>query len=506
MVDKGFITGPGLPCKLAPLPGRCPICDAARMTKVPRVKLKDHSIVPIGVRYHVDYAFWNTESIRGFTATLIIVEATTRYIWLFHSRSKTAPIDICLYFFNQQKALGYPCVRLRCDEDGAFVNSTEFCKIMFKDLGMSMETTGGYESSINGTAETPIRTMKRTVRSTLLGSGKSNVFFCFAADHGSAIYNNVLHRSTGKIPSQELNGYTIPMHKMYPFGAKVRVLTNLPSKRALTARTAIDQRHPTDYDIDTATAIHVPKSSFTGIFLGWSSFHNVMLIYVEGTSQKTHRVRRVHHAYVDPYALSASSEDTLNPNELMLRQFHHETFDKDPIKDWQSHLPECDFDTVESPFDPAICETFQITLPPRGSSAGFKVDTDEDYLVPFLVEISKESDIYDQVPLRHHYCKSWIIQIEDEFPITAQGVVDAFNSLQIEDEPRQILISFCPMDEPVRFHHQTFRHYFDACTNTLKLHHMALKLNHMIQLVRCREDASITPNDTVAVQFHRVVP
>eukprot|EP00956_Cyclotella_meneghiniana_P030378 scaffold76242_cov40-Cyclotella_meneghiniana.AAC.1 len=38
------------------------------------------------------------------------------------------------------------------------------------------------------------------------------------------------------------------------------------------------------------------------------------------------------------------------------------------------------------------------------------------------------------------------------------------------------------MDEPVRFHHQTFRHYFDACTNTLKLHQMALKLNHMVAL------------------------
>eukprot|EP00956_Cyclotella_meneghiniana_P003314 scaffold4007_cov49-Cyclotella_meneghiniana.AAC.14 len=79
-----------------------------------------------------------------------------------------------------------------------------------------------------------------------------------------------------------------------------------------------------------------------------------------------------------------------------------------------------------------------------------------------------------QIPRRHHYCKSWVIQ--DEFPITAQGVVDAFHSLQLEDEPRQILITFCPMpmDEPVRFHHQTFRYYFDfcACTNTLKMHHM----------------------------------
>lgn len=63
MIDKGYITGPGLPCKLAPLPGRCPICDAARMTRVPKRKIKDHSILPLGTRFHVDFMFFNAVSI-----------------------------------------------------------------------------------------------------------------------------------------------------------------------------------------------------------------------------------------------------------------------------------------------------------------------------------------------------------------------------------------------------------------------------------------------------------
>ena len=76
MIDKGLITGKGLPCKLAPLPGRSPICDAAKLTKIPRIVMTDHTPLPLGTRFHVDYAFFNVVSIRGFSAALIIVEWT----------------------------------------------------------------------------------------------------------------------------------------------------------------------------------------------------------------------------------------------------------------------------------------------------------------------------------------------------------------------------------------------------------------------------------------------
>jgi hypothetical protein len=150
MIDEGLITGKGLPCKLAPLPGRSPICDAAKLTKIPRIVMTDHTPLPLGTRFHVNYAFFNVISIPGFSAALIIVEWTSRYLWVFPSRSKSAPIDLCLHFFYQMQRQGFPC------EDGALVNNTKFCKTMYQSLGMTMESTGGRESTINGAAESPI--------------------------------------------------------------------------------------------------------------------------------------------------------------------------------------------------------------------------------------------------------------------------------------------------------------------------------------------------------------
>jgi hypothetical protein len=110
MIDEGLITSKGLPCKLAPLPGQCPICNAAKMTKIPWIVMTDHNPLPLGTRFHVDYGFFNVVSVGGFGAALIIVEWTSRYLWVFPSQSKSAPIDLCLYFFNQLQRQGFPCI------------------------------------------------------------------------------------------------------------------------------------------------------------------------------------------------------------------------------------------------------------------------------------------------------------------------------------------------------------------------------------------------------------
>jgi hypothetical protein len=100
------------------------------MTRIPKRKIKDHSRLPLGTRFHVDFTFFNATPIRGFISALIIVESTSKYLWIFPCRHKgQAPADLCLYFFNQMRLQGFPCIRLRSDEDGALVKSTEFCRI-----------------------------------------------------------------------------------------------------------------------------------------------------------------------------------------------------------------------------------------------------------------------------------------------------------------------------------------------------------------------------------------
>lgn len=245
---------------------------------------------------------------------------------------------------------GYPCIRLRSDEDGALVNNTEFCKTMYQSLGMTMESTGGRESTINGAAESPIRTLKGSIRAGLIGSSMSNIFHCFAGQHTPWVYNNVIHSGTKKCPSKVLTGKSLPIQRMHPFGAAVKVHAHLQSERALTARTTGDSRAETDHEAGTTAIIDVPEtSSFTGRFLGYSNHPNVLLVLVEGEGEEPSRVIRAHHAVVDPFGLSTSAVDQSTPNERMLQALHNQVFDTTAPTKWQAELDTCDLDTVKTP-------------------------------------------------------------------------------------------------------------------------------------------------------------
>ena len=111
--------------------------------------------LPVGTRWYLGFTFFNVMSIRGFTSVLIIVEATTHYLWFFPCRHKNAPIDLCLFFFNHLKRQNLPVCSLHSDKDGALIGNKEFCEVTYKQLGIVMESTGGYALMLNGAAEAP---------------------------------------------------------------------------------------------------------------------------------------------------------------------------------------------------------------------------------------------------------------------------------------------------------------------------------------------------------------
>jgi hypothetical protein len=83
----------------------------------------------------------------------------------------------------------------------------------------------------------------------------------------------------------------------------------------------------------------------------------------------------------------------------LLLAAHNQLFDTTAPTTWQTKMQDCDLDFVASPFDPKLYETFKIVLPPKGQSIGAYIDTDEDYIIPILCKISKDYDLYDQIPL-----------------------------------------------------------------------------------------------------------
>ena len=111
---------------------------------------------------------------------------------------------------------------------------------------------------------------------------------------------------------------------MHPFGARVKVLTNLPAQLSLTDRTSGETRtDPSAFDANAITIVDANQpSSFTGRYLGNSNHPGVILVYKEGTNNESNRIARVHHTVVDYYGLSSSQADSPLPHEKLLRVFH----------------------------------------------------------------------------------------------------------------------------------------------------------------------------------------
>lgn len=194
-------------------------------------------------------------------------------------------------------------------------------------LNMAMESTGGYNSSLNGTAESPIRALKNKTRAMLIGAMMEDEYWCTALMYAALVKNNIIHSATKKIPSTVLTGTNIPISSMHPFGAQCKVPHNLPAKRSLSSRTSGDLRaHQTDYDSDAINLVDTAQpSSFTGRFMGHSNWQGIILVLK--TENGDNRLARVRHSLVDHYAISSSTTDVSSPNEIILRKFHNKSFD-----------------------------------------------------------------------------------------------------------------------------------------------------------------------------------
>ena len=103
---------------------------------------------------HMDFSFFNVESICGFTSTFVAIFSATSHPFGFTSRSKRPPLDIlkCLVttLRNQDKKVAFT----RVDEDGELSRSYEFMKTCH-NTNIIVQNTGGYASYLNGKSEIP---------------------------------------------------------------------------------------------------------------------------------------------------------------------------------------------------------------------------------------------------------------------------------------------------------------------------------------------------------------
>lgn len=241
-----------------------------------------------------------------------------------------------------------PCTHVQTDEDGTLINNTEFCKLMYKELGTTMEGTGGYESSLNGGAESLIKTITHTNRAMLIGANLIDEFTCFSLQHSGTINNQMLCRMTGKVPAEVLTGKSILLKDLHPFGCPCKVLHKLPSKRTHSAEKLTLIKMPSTSSIPIKS--HHSMALFLASVITTGSY--ILLVLWKGIGNKPDNVARVRHTIADHYGLSASSSDELAPNQQLLQMFHSSLFDSSRLVKWQVDLRQSSFDSVDSPFNP----------------------------------------------------------------------------------------------------------------------------------------------------------
>ena len=134
-------------------------CDTCHQAKsIYRRKKSDENTDPqhIGERFHMDYGFVSGKkdgnlirSHDGYKAYLLIVDAKTRYTWIFLSKNKVPPIQTVKLFLQLHGRKEGTRV-VRTDQGGELAKCEAF-QNMIGVQGYTLETTGADNSKQNGT-------------------------------------------------------------------------------------------------------------------------------------------------------------------------------------------------------------------------------------------------------------------------------------------------------------------------------------------------------------------
>ena len=102
----------------------------------------------------------------------------------------------------------------------------------------------------------------------------------------------------------------------------------------------------------------------------------------------------------------------------------------------------CELDLTSTPFRDEKIITYDLQLPLSGKKNGFNLLDDEDFTIPYITDTIPNSPAGHQLPSQAKR-KVWIVDINGEEHITAQGVLDELNRHQTPWGKSKIKISLC---------------------------------------------------------------
>jgi deoxyuridine 5'-triphosphate nucleotidohydrolase len=193
-----------------------------------------------GQHFHMDFGFVRGSEYRmktedGKTVTsrdgknsyLLIIDRSSRYIWVFLSDTKKPPIEVTKLLLNKFKSSN-PIRTVRVDQGGELGKSDAF-KTMIAESGFTLEPTGADSSAQNGLAENPNRTFGQMMRCILHSAEMGPEFWSYALMHAVYIKNRLPHSSIKTTPHEAFTGIKPDLSRLRIFGS--RVYARMPGMR-----------------------------------------------------------------------------------------------------------------------------------------------------------------------------------------------------------------------------------------------------------------------------------
>jgi hypothetical protein len=343
----------GLPKRPFPsCPRVCPVCIKTKFIHPPKGKTVDTSHLSSGEYLHMDFAFWDIPSIHHFSGMLVIIDAKTRMLWLFCTSSKRPPMHIISYFFYILSKENRTPKTIRVDEDGSLARNAEFTSYLLHHR-VTLDTTGGYSSFLNGKVERPHQTISQLVRAMILNSGHTPDLWCYCAETAADIYRYTLHSAINTSPYEAWYGTKPSISDLRVWGCVVYVKVPSPKKSE-----------------DRVTR---------GYFMGFTK--SCLLIHWLDPAS-----RHVKHAFAvkfDEYCTPTSSTDHISPGSLLLSS------QSPPIV----HLPEFTINVSDQPSFASPIFHITVLLPSQGTPLGCTIMTCTYHNLPYIQNSIKGSSL-----------------------------------------------------------------------------------------------------------------
>ena len=209
----------------------CPVCDHAKVTHNYNHNVEPLKATKVGEIFSMDFGFVKgnvdgrlVRSHDGYSSYVLVVDHRTRYTWVFLTKNKRPPIQMLNTFLKTYGLKSDGVKLIRTDQGGELARSQQFRDIIASN-GYQLEITSADNSSQNGKAERPHRTLANMMRAGLENAGLHPKYWSDALLHSTFIKNRLPHSAFDfkSTPYTELTGVKPNLRHLKIFGSRITV-------------------------------------------------------------------------------------------------------------------------------------------------------------------------------------------------------------------------------------------------------------------------------------------